>query len=248
MEHAPWEVLLFGLVGLLLAGWGWERAGRRRAELAAGEQREAAAASLRLVRLATSEQRTVALTLFGHAQVDDGVDPALTGLARRLMDMSDTLAAQTEAPAAPRRLDEEEFDLGPQVQFALEQVTAHLGPGRRVWRIDAAVAATRLRADRRALNQVLVSVLSGAAAATRDGDWIEVSVQEGDGKVCILVEDEGVGLPLASGGHPAESRGIGLRLTLARSLMQAHGGALLVESAERVGTRVRLAFPRGMVG
>ncbi len=233
------------LAGPLLLAWGRERARRIHADRAAGVCREALASSLRLVRLATNEQRTIALTLFGHAQAGNGDDdPTLTGLARRLMDMSDTLATQTEAPDAKRRLDEEEFDLGPQVHFALEQVAAHLGPGRRTWRIDRAVGDTRLRADRRALNQVLVSVLSGAAAATRDGDWIEVSVQVGDGKICILIEDEGVGLPVAAGGHPGESRGIGLRLTLARSLMQAHGGALLVESAERVGTRVRLTFPR----
>jgi signal transduction histidine kinase len=243
MEHAPWEVLFFGLTGLVLAGWAREQARRRDAERTAGILREAASSSLRLVRLAASEQRTLALTLIGHAQAGDRRDSALAGLARRLLDMSDTLAAETEVPEAPRRLDREEFELGPQVQFALEQVTAHLGPGLRTWRIDAAVGETRLRADRRALNQVLVSVLSGAASATRDGDWIEVSVQEADGKICILIEDEGVGLPLVAGGHPGESRGIGMRLTLARSLMQAHGGALLVESAERVGTRVRLSFP-----
>ena len=130
------------------------------------------------------------------------------------------------------------------VEFAVAQVSAHLGPGRRAWRIDPAFGPARLPADRRALNQVLVSVLTAAAAATRDGDWIELSLrQEAEGAV-ITVQDEGVGLPVAQ--HHArqeDSRGIGLRLTLARSLMQAHGGSLTVQSAERVGTRVRLWFP-----
>ena len=64
------------------------------------------------------------------------------------------------------------------------------------------------------------------------------------------MQDEGIGLPVAANDqHVEESRGIGLRLTLARSLMQAHSGALTVESAERVGTRVRLSFPaRRLVG
>lgn len=41
----------------------------------------------------------------------------------------------------------------------------------------------------------------------------------------------------------ADSRGIGLRLSLARSLMQAHGGRLEVEAMARVGSRVCLVFP-----
>ena len=91
---------------------------------------------------------------------------------------------------------------------------------------------------------MLVNVLSGAAASTRDGDWIDLCAEVTSSHFAILVQDEGVGLPVAQNDtHPKESRGIGLRLTLARSLMQAHGGSLIVDSVERVGTRVRLELP-----
>ena len=186
----------------------------------------------------------MALTLFGHAQAAIPPDAALTALARRLLDMSEDLAAQTEVPDVQRILVEEDMRLAPALEFAIAQVVAHLGPGSRVWRIDPALQDVRLMADRRALNQVLVNVLSGAAASTRDGDWIELSAEPAQAEWSLTIQDEGIGIPVVEGGrHPEESRGIGLRLTLARSLMQAHGGSLVVTSTEKVGTRVRLGFP-----
>jgi signal transduction histidine kinase len=217
---------------------------RRSLERAHDTMQSGHEATIRLLRLAASDQRSVALALFGHAQSAQPPDGALSGLARRLLDLSEDLTEQTETPAAPRRLDEEDILLMPVIEFAMAQVAASLGPGRRAWRLGPAIAPVRLRADRRAMNQVLVNVLTGAAAATRHDDWIELSGEPGADGWSLVVQDEGVGLPVAANDvHRTDSRGIGLRLTLARSLMQAHGGTLTVESAERVGTRVRLGFP-----
>jgi signal transduction histidine kinase len=200
--------------------------------------------TVRLLRLAAGDQRNVALALFGHAQNRAPPDAELAGLAHRLLDMSEDLTEQTEMPDATRHLEEEEVQLLPVIEFAMAQIAAHLGPGRRTWRLAPDLEPVALLADRRAINQVLVNVLSGAAAATRNGDRIEISSEAGADTWSIIVQDEGIGLP--SGQNDPlheEGRGIGLRLTLARSLMHAHDGALTVESAERVGTRVRLSFP-----
>ena len=60
----------------------------------------------------------------------------------------------------------------------------------------------------------------------------------------IDVEDEGTGNTLpAAAGAALDSRGIGLRLSLARSLAQAHGGSLEVEALARVGTSVSIVLP-----
>ena len=199
---------------------------------------------MRLLRLSTGDQRNLALTLIGHAEALQPADATLTGLARRLLELSDTLVEQTEAPEAPRFIADETLDIAEAIEFALVQVVTHLGPSRRVWRIAPELATTALLVDRRALNQVLVSVLTAAAAATRDGDWIEVSLQTDETGITLVIQDEGIGLPMAQNQmHAEEGRGIGLRLTLARSLMHAHAGSLTVHSAERVGTRVALRFP-----
>ncbi len=217
---------------------------RRSLERACNTMQSGHETAIRLLRLAASDQRNVALALFGHAQAAQPPDGELTGLARRLLDLSEDLTEQTETPQATRRLQEEEILLMPVIEFAMAQVAANLGPGRRAWRLGSSLKPVRILADRRAMNQVLVNVLTGAAAATRHDDWIELSGEPGPHGWSLVVQDEGIGLPVAANDvHRADSRGIGLRLTLARSLMQAHGGTLTVESAERIGTRVRLGFP-----
>jgi signal transduction histidine kinase len=235
---------LICLTVFALAAGAREVSRRRTMEHAARSAHDRYEAVVRLVRLAAVDQRNIALALQGHAQVSEPEDAALTALARRLIDLSENLTEQTEKPGAPRHLQEEEVALLQVIEFAMAQVAAHLGPGRRSWRLAPELRQARLLADRRAMNQVLVNVLSGAAATTRNGDLIELTAEAGRDEWALVVQDEGVGLPV--GAHDSgrtEGRGIGLRLTLARSLMQAHDGALTVESAERVGTRVRLSFP-----
>ena len=244
MNQIGWISAVLCCVALLTL-WVWSAKRLDAARLEAEAARTSNEANLRLLRLSATDQRNVALSLFGHAAAANAPDGSLAGLARRLFDMADTLTQQTDT-AAPRFVADEDMALLPVIQFAAEQVAAHLGPSRRAWRLDPAFSRIRLRADRRALNQVLVNALSGAAASTRDGDWIDLSAERTADHFAILVQDEGVGLPVAQNDpHPRESRGIGLRLTLARSLMQAHGGNLIVDSVERVGTSVRLEFPIG---
>ena len=248
MGWFEWSAVLLCLAAAASAAWLLEHVRLVRALRLANMALATQDSTLRLLRLSASDQRNVALTLFGHAQAAVPADMALTALARRLLDMSEDLAAQTESTESPRTLVEEEMALAPALEFAVAQVVAHLGPSRRAWRIAPALQGARIMADRRALNQVLVHVLSGASASTRDGDWIELSAEDGAAEWSLTVQDEGIGVPVAEGDrHPEESRGIGLRLTLARSLMQAHGGSLIVTSTEGVGTMVRLGFPRTRV-
>jgi len=241
----PGILIPFLLLTAILSAVSFRQLVRRRGiEKACTSLQSGHDATMRLLRLAASDQRNVALTLFSHAQTIQPPDAELAGLAQRLLDMSEDLTEQTETPDAVRYLQEEDVQLLPAIEFGVAQVAAHLGPGRRAWRLSPELEPVRLWVDRRAINQVLGNVLSGAVAATRSGDWIEFSIEPGPETWSLVVQDEGVGLPMpATDTHKKESRGIGLRLTLARSLMQAHGGSLTVESAERIGTRVRLSFP-----
>jgi signal transduction histidine kinase len=235
---------LISLAAASAAAWLWERARQRRASHRLRVVQESHARITRLLRLAASDQRSLALTLLGHAQRAQPADGALGGLAGRLLDMSDALSEQTESSGDVRYLSEEDVFLMPVLEFAVSQVAAQLGPGRRDWRIDPAFVPACLLADRRAMNQILVNVLIAAATTTREGDCIEIVADDAMPDWSIVIQDEGVGLPLSAQDGPWEDcRGIGLRLTLARSLMRAHGGSLTVDSAQLVGTRVRLRFP-----
>jgi len=112
-----------------------------------------------------------------------------------------------------------------------------------------------LFADKRAVKQVLLNLLTNAIKFTPAGGHVGVSVRHGEGLATITVRDTGIGIPagdLSRLGNPFEQvtsdpmlakSGSGLGLALVRALMEKHGGALKIESEEGLGTQVRVSFP-----
>jgi len=113
-----------------------------------------------------------------------------------------------------------------------------------------------LRADARALKQMLLNVLSNSIKFTPEGGLVVVrAAEEADGRFTISITDTGIGIAaedlpkvLSAFGqvnsHLArEGEGTGLGLPLVSSLIERHGGALDIESRPGVGTTVSLRFP-----
>ncbi len=203
----------------------------------------------RLVRVTAGDLRATALALLGRAQAaPDAERGFLLGTQAALLDMTEALLRQTETGTASHHLQDEAVRLRPVIDFVVAQVTCQLGPGRRAWRIADDLHGIELLADRRALHQILLRVLTAAALSTLDGDWITLtgawSTDIPDGGWTLAVEDEGAGLAIdAARADGRDTRGLGVGLTLAQSLMQAHGGALTLQSAASVGTCAGLVFP-----
>lgn len=211
--------------------------------------RMAEAATMRVLRVSVGDLRADAMRLLGHAErlEEPGAGRAgIVALTRQILGQIDDMQDHAVPSAASRRLEPETLPLRPLVDDAIASVSATLGPSARHWRVTAAVDDLALLADRRAVRHVLTRVLGNAARHSRDGDWVDITVQRNPDALLLSIEDEGAGL-LASSRQPPpgreESRGLGLGLVLARILMEAHGGLLMIESASRVGTRVTLRFP-----
>ena len=113
-----------------------------------------------------------------------------------------------------------------------------------------------VRADKRAIKQVLLNLLSNAIKFTPVGGEVRVGATADQNEVTVWVEDTGIGIPasaLPKIGRPFEQvesqhnkthKGTGLGLALSRSFVEMHGGTLSIESKEGVGTKVSFTLPR----
>ena len=220
------------------------------------QSRTEEAAAVRMLHLAAIELRGPATTLLGYADRlgVDGVGAAMVAtarttigaIARQMLGLADDLQHHALADAASRVLREEPTSLATLLLDAVAAVQASLEPSQRHWRLPPDIDGIELIADRRAMAQILARVLGSAARFSHHDDWIDITFAVGTGRFALIVADEGNGLAAtqaASARDRADSRGLGLGLALARVLMEAHGGALLVEAVPSVGARVTLEFP-----
>ncbi|WP_224406839.1 PAS domain-containing sensor histidine kinase [Afifella sp. IM 167] len=112
-----------------------------------------------------------------------------------------------------------------------------------------------LEADRKALRQAILNVVSNAIKFTPEGGSVKIVARRRGGEAVLTVEDTGVGIgakALERLGRPFEQvqrqftrdhKGSGLGLAITQSLVTLHGGEMRIESTEGVGTRVTLTLP-----
>ncbi|MBK4735299.1 PAS domain-containing hybrid sensor histidine kinase/response regulator [Noviherbaspirillum pedocola] len=110
--------------------------------------------------------------------------------------------------------------------------------------LEVSVIATPLyiEADRVRIEQVLTNVLHNAAKYTPAGGKVTVTVTEAAGEAIICIADNGIGIdPIvlpslfdifsqAEAGRDLRKGGIGIGLSLARKLVELHGGKLTASS------------------
>jgi signal transduction histidine kinase len=112
-----------------------------------------------------------------------------------------------------------------------------------------------IQGDARRLGQVLSNLLSNAIKYSPDGGTITLSGQTVPDGVRVSVSDEGIGLPLAQqefifdrfyradNALTRETQGVGLGLYIVRSIVEAHGGHIWVESEPGSGTTFHFELP-----
>ena len=138
------------------------------------------------------------------------------------------------------------------VQGVLEFMRAELI--RRGIMLDTALAdgLPDVRADRIAIEQVLVNLITNACDAMADnlpGDrsLSVVTAFEG-GMVCARIVDAGTGLPAATDRvfdafYTTKKGGLGMGLAISRSILAAHGGQLSAESNQERGATFTVCLP-----
>jgi signal transduction histidine kinase len=114
-----------------------------------------------------------------------------------------------------------------------------------------------IRVDVLRLRQVLINLLSNAVKFTPAGGTVSLTASlDGDGDVLIRIKDNGIGmrkadieqafLPFVQLDQPSPrgDTGTGLGLSLSKTLIEAHGGTLSLESELGFGTTATIRLPK----
>jgi signal transduction histidine kinase len=142
------------------------------------------------------------------------------------------------------------------VEELVRETAAVVSFGQEEVRVTTRVPPTlpAVQGDRERLRQLLWNLLTNAVKYTVTGDEIEVAAANENGVVAVSVRDNGPGIPPESqrlifekfgrvsqdgGSKP----GAGLGLFIARSIAEAHGGTLDVESETGAGAIFTVRLP-----
>ena len=119
-------------------------------------------------------------------------------------------------------------------------------------RVEAADALPRVLADGERVVQVVSNLVGNAVKFTPKGGAVTLACAAGEGEVRFSVADTGPGIPPEQVPHifgafwqarHADRRGLGLGLSIARGLVEAHGGRIWVESEPGHGSRFVFTLP-----
>ncbi|BCJ90303.1 signal transduction histidine kinase [Terrihabitans soli] len=171
-----------------------------------------------------------------------------------LLDVINDILEMSRIESGHHPLRIEEVDLDATVLEALRVITPLSEEKGLALRAEAATGLIA-RADRRAIKQILLNLVSNAVKFTPPGGRVAVRLRQVGGGVNIYVEDTGIGIPkeaLAKLGRPFEQvenqftkthKGSGLGLAIARSLVEMHDGTMRIRSSVGIGTVVLVRLP-----
>jgi signal transduction histidine kinase len=171
---------------------------------------------------------------------------------RRLTDMTSDLLTIANLDSMSGKKEHASVDLTGLASETIEQMNL-LAEEKHI-RLEAPMsAAAWVSGDRNRLKQVLVNLLDNAIKYTPEGGSVDVQIQSQGRVVQLAVRDTGIGIPARHHEDVFQrffrvstdrgQKGAGLGLSIARSICQAHGGTLTVQSTPGSGSEFRLELP-----
>ena len=162
----------------------------------------------------------------------------------RMSGMLDDLVLATAADTAHVELEPESVNLAEVVEEASLGSAAQFRESSITLQLDLAESLPALHADRDSLCQILSHLLANACQCSRSGTQVRVSAQrsEAEGHVAVSITDTGGGISpsdrqrVFSRRYRADNPLIeglgdtGIGLSIAKTLVEAHGGRIWVDS------------------
>jgi len=204
------------------------------------------------------ELRTPLTTVQGNLEAAlDGVmemDSERIGIMHeeilRISRLVDDLSKLSKYESESSKLDIEEFDISDTIENIVKTFEGDFKKERKS--ISFAGESRNVSADRDKINQVIVNLISNAKKYTSDGGEVKVSVEPYKNRTKITVEDNGIGisaedLPMvferfyrADKSRNRRTGGAGIGLTIVKTIIEAHGGEIEIESEPGKGTKVKI--------
>jgi PAS domain S-box-containing protein len=177
----------------------------------------------------------------------------LLSLINDILDMS-------KIEAGKRELADSELDIEGIATSVMRLVAARAKAGKLKFHADIPRDLPNLRAEERAIKQILTNLLTNAIKFTPEGGTVTLSAKiDEKGGMAIGIADTGIGIApediaiaMAPFGQiesalSRKNQGTGLGLPLTRSLVELHGGVFDLKSEIGNGTTVTVTFPKTRV-
>ncbi len=172
-----------------------------------------------------------------------------------LLDLINDILDMSKIEVGKYEIETEDLNIGKVLQLAVHmmEVRAHESQVRLI--SDTIPENVHMTADRRAIMQILLNLLSNAFKFTRAEGEVELKCLALDKSVEISVRDTGIGIPedkIDTITLPFEQvdceltrdhEGSGLGLAITKDLIELHGGTLKIESKVEEGTKVTVSLP-----
>lgn len=265
---AAWWLLVAafggGLVGAALVAWRMRRAAAARiAELAQLEQSVQRRADQ--VNALSHELRTPLSMIKGAVDLlREGTPGPLTPAQKRFLQVVDhqstqviglceSLLIQAKIEAGLFTPQLEKVDVSVVVRDVVTAMRPLAGQRHQRISLDMPQVMPRIAADPILLTQAMTNLLSNASRFTTTGGNIGVRVMLIDTGVAIYVTDDGAGMTRAeryrlfhrfATGRPLAD-GTGLGLVITKTIIELHGGEIMVHTASTRGTTFLLTLPSG---
>jgi len=175
---------------------------------------------------------------------------------RHLLSLINEILDLSKIEAGKFDLNETNIDLADVVDSSVQVVRDRVDAGNLQLDVGIPAGIPPIRADERALKQILINLLSNAVKFTPEGGVIAINAMVvASGDLRISVADTGIGIaesdlpgivePFRQVENTIARRyeGTGLGLPIVKSLVELHGGRIEIESVVEQGTVVTIHFP-----
>ena len=172
----------------------------------------------------------------------------------RLSKIVESLLTISHLDSGDALMTHERFDLAELVDDTVEQMRL-LAEDKQIALKRVTHTPVEVEGDPARLKQVIVNLVDNAIKYTTEGGEVDITIQAVNLNAVLEVRDTGIGIPSEALLHiferfyrvdMARSRqmgGVGLGLSIIKSICAAHGGDVTVESADGKGSRFIVNLP-----